>query len=203
MDTPVLFNIFFTCILAIVISVFIHTSRSASRELYEENQAVNIVMNMDTSPSRRLEIAAALLLYDPQTQKYQDPLKYDLHLSDSSTQRFKNQLKSVLQTVGDTALNAVLKHNALIVLFDGPNLVGNIVFLPLEGYFPQAVVDDVVYEKYIKWNPPSNIISAIIPNGYKLKFEFVESEDAKYIEDGITKTFVIAGPVHRMVIEKT
>jgi len=168
---------------------------------------IPIVINMNETDHRRSQFASALLNYDPQLMKYQDPRKFDFHLASSATQIWKNGFKKHIRGVADEVLQNILTYNRVIVLFDKSDLVGNVIFLPLEGQFPLSIKDDVLFKKYIKWEPPSNIISAIVPPGFRVRIDFaIEGRDqaiqSQYIFDGITKTFVIAQPVKSIVIEK-
>lgn len=166
---------------------------------------MDIVSNMNETPERRLKFASALLTYDPRMQKYQDPRSYDFHTCGNATQMWKTKFRDFLKSVGDNVVNRVLEYKDVIVLFDQENLIGNVIFIPLEGAYPQQVIDPIVFRKYIKWSPPSNIISAIVPEGFALKFEFeaIDSKGStisKSIPDGITKTFVIAAPIKSIII---
>lgn len=194
----------------IVMMSCISSTQIRMKESYQDVKntsikAIDAVGNMNEPPERRLKFASALLMYDPRLQKYQDPRSYDFHTCGNATQMWKAKFREFLKDVGDNVVNRVLEYKDVIVLFDMENLVGNVIFIPLEGSYPQSVVDPVVFRKYIKWNPPSNIISAIIPQGFKLRVDF-EAIDAKgsvvskTIQDGITKTFVIAAPIKEVVI---
>lgn len=168
---------------------------------------IAIVMNMNETEHRRSQFASALLNYDPQLMKYQDPRKFDFHLASSATQIWKNGFKKHIRTIADDVLQNVLSYNRMIVLFDKSDLVGNVIFIPLEGPFPLSIKDEVFFKKYIKWEPPSNIISAIVPPGFRIRIDFAiegstQSIQSQYIYDGITKTFVIAQPLKSMMVEK-
>ena len=63
------------------------------------------------------------------------------------------------------------------------------------------VEDPVIYNKYIKWNPPAAIISAIVPSGYNLRIDYSD-KDHTLISDGITKAIQIIRPIVSMYIVK-
>lgn len=166
----------------------------------------SLVANMNETPSRRAQFASALMLYDPRMMKYQDPRKYDFHTCGNATQVWKVAFTKHLEKASDLALEYALGFNRAVILFDQSNLVGNVIFVPIEGTLPQEVVDEIVFRKYIKWMPPANAISAIVPPGFRLRFEFYvdgarQQIETKYIPDGITKEFAITQPLKSVAIE--
>ena len=150
---------------------------------------------MNESGERRALLASALLLFDPRLRKYQDPRLYDLHVAGDPTQVWKARLRSKIAKAADHVIDDVLVDSNMIILFDRPNLTGNIVMIPLEGEFPLSVSDQVMLRKYIKWDPPSSMISAIVPKDYRVEFTYENGAAIMYLEEGLTRSFVIPEPI--------
>lgn len=188
----------------LVFLYFVNSCPFSKHEQYTED-SLGVVASMDETPSKRLQFAGALLMYDPRMMKYQDPRKYDFHTCGTASQKWKGDFRSFLNKVGDDIVDRVLNYDRMIVLFDDANLVGNIIFIPIEGELPQEIIDPIMYRKYIKWAPPANAISAVIPRGYKLKIEFAvegmqDKVETTYLRDGITKIQVISQPIKALYV---
>ena len=192
-------SIIFVCCL-VVISVM-YQVLSVSKSMFVDTHPQSIVANMNENADRRLQLVSSLFLFDPRLRKYQDSRLYDFHVAGNATQYWKTNLKTHIMTIADKTLESLLNYKDSIILFDQPNLVGNIIFLPLEGEYPQNVTDEIMLRKYIKWNPPSNMISCVVPPGFNLEFSF-ENDNIGVIGDGITRSFVIPTPIKTIRILK-
>jgi hypothetical protein len=169
---------------------------------------IAVIANMAETPDRRSQFASSLLRYDPRMMKYQDPRNYDFHTCGFATQKWKAEFNTFISKVGDEVVQKVMTFDKMIVLFDGPQLVGNIIFVPIADSMPSEIDDQIVFRRYIKWAPPANSISAIVPAGYKIKVLFAVDglpgvTEVKYIEEGITPSFTIAQPLLSMTVVKT
>jgi hypothetical protein len=196
-----IFNVMkFLYIIAVLLIVLIFVYNVKAIEPFVD--ASNIIANMNETSARRSQFASALLAYDPRIVKYQDPRLYDFHTCGNATQFWKNDFQTFLSTIADDVVTRVLSYKNVIVLFDAADLLGNVIFVPITENFPIVIDDQVMTSKYIKWEPPSNIISAIVPAGLKIRFDFSNSSSPDYIYDGITSSFFLTRPIAKIQVEK-
>lgn len=188
-------------VLVAAISVYYSPSNNKSeRQRYEDAPRRVLISSMSESQERISQFGAALLMYDPEIMKYQDPRRYDFHTYGSASQAWKSTFLKHLREIGEGVVQKALEFQRMIVLFDGPSLVGNVIFVPLEGEFPKTLDDPVMMNKYIRWAPPSNAISAIVPPGYRLRVHF-SGGGISDINEGVTPSFVIPQPIEKLVVE--
>lgn len=202
MTTTILTHILWICIVIIIIVALV--SLYGKKDTFVIGRANEM---LDWSNEQKKTFIGALLSYNPKMMKYQDPNKYDFHTCGMASQYWKDEFLTFINSLAELALDKILMYPKVIILFDKANLQGNVIFVPLEGQYPRLVQDTVAFRKYITWQPPSNIISAFIPAGFRVRVEFYiegipNQIETKYIEDGITKAFVIAQPIKSMTIEK-
>jgi hypothetical protein len=150
----------------------------------------------------------ALMAFKPSMMKYQNPQLFDIHTSGVVSQYWKAGFEAFLDKQTDLFIESVLRYSKAILIFDKENLDGNVILVPLEETeYPKIISDTVTFRKYITWKPPSNMISAIVPPGYRIRFEFnidgiPDKVDVKIIEDGTTKAFTISQPIKSVFVEK-
>lgn len=170
-----------------------------------DSNMMDISNNIELSPMEKKTLASTIIMFNPQQHLYAFTRNaYDMYISNEATLTWKSNFQEYLNSAFDSYLGTILSFSQTIVVFTEKSFQGHIVYIPLnnEKKVPYQIEDPLIYKKYIRWEPPSKIISLIIPKGKRLTFYFQNSQtDKKVTTDGLIRELVLPDIIRTIEID--
>ena len=174
------------------------------KETFRDDEQ-NISSNLDLSTIDKKTLASTIIMFNPQQHLYAFTRNaYDMYISNEATLAWKSRFQDHLNSAFNSYLTNILSFPETIVLFSEKNFQGHIIYIPLsnEKKLPYAIEDPLIYKKYVRWEPPSKIISLIVPKGKKLTIYFQNDNiPKKSTTDGLVRELVLPDIIRTIEID--
>lgn len=165
------------------------------------------IQELGLSPSSQQYLATAFLQFDPVAHRLvRFPPERSLYLVDDTASSWKQRFSMFKQNLLQTYIQACLSFPDTVFLFADDLFSGDVVVIPFEGrQLPLEITDPVLLKFFVRWNPPTNSISALVPAGVNLQIYSSPSSATKpyTVYEGATRAFSIDAPVVKVVVSSS
>lgn len=190
-------------IVCIVVIYFYSVHKSYCTERFSKDQYPT-VQELGLDPSAQQYLATALMQFDPVAQRVaRFPPERTLYLVDDTATSWKQRFFAFKQTLMQRFVQECISFPNTVFLFADDLFSGDIMVIPFEErQLPVEITDPVLLKFFVRWNPPVNSISALVPAGINLQI-FSGTKKPYEVYEGATRAFSIDEPVTKVVVSST
>ncbi len=192
-------------ITGILVIYFNYLSRNPQyTERFSKNQYPT-VQELGLDPSAQQYLATALMQFDPVAQRLtRFPPERTLYLVDDTATAWKQRFAAFKQKLVQNFIQECVSFPNTIFLFADDLFSGDVMVIPFEErQLPMEITDPVLLKFFVRWNPPVNSISALVPAGINLQIFLGTTQQPFVVYEGATRAFTIDEPVVKVVVTST